>query len=671
MTTKITPFQSVLVANRGEIACRIIRSAKQLGLRTIAIYSEADASASHVKMADEAVLIGPGPINESYLSIPRLLDAIKLTSAEAVHPGYGFLSENAEFANACEEHNVVFVGPPVEAIDIMGDKAKAKRRMLAAGVPCIPGYQDEDQSDETLIARSADISYPIMVKAAAGGGGRGMRLVQGPKDILSAIQLARSEAKNAFDSDRLILEHAILKPRHVEIQIFADKYGNIIHLGERDCSVQRRHQKIIEEAPCPVMTPDLRDAMGAAAARAAKDVSYVGAGTVEFLLDSDKNFYFLEMNTRLQVEHPVTEMVTGLDLVAMQFRTARGEPLGLNQIDVHLSGHAIEARLYAENPAEDFLPTTGSIDLWQPPNNENIRIEAGIQTGDEISPYYDPMIAKIIAHGDNREEARTKLITALKTTGLFGVASNQAFLIDALEHPHFVDGKATTAFIAGNYRGKNLHALQTGRNEAAIGAALLFIAARGNASTKSLTIPTELLNWTSATPIETPYKFSIDDDEIYINVSPLTKNVYRAHTAKAETIIEVISADTDKARLKVDDTHVDLLFNFPASDSWRQTIQFNIRGVNHILTNLNGVIKISETYAGAGAVIAPMHGLLLDILVKPGDKITKGDKVAILEAMKMQHELLAEIDGVVSEINFKPGTQIPAGAFLLSITTSE
>jgi geranyl-CoA carboxylase alpha subunit len=414
-------FDSILVANRGEIAVRVIRSAQQQGYRTIAVYSEADEQAPHVALADEAVLIGPAPVKDSYLDAARILQAARKTGAQAIHPGYGFLSENAEFSRACEEAGVVFIGPAPEAIEIMGNKAASKRRMLEADVPCIPGYQSEDQSDEILLAAAKDIGVPIMVKAAAGGGGRGMRLVTDLAELPVALSSARSEAENAFGSGDLILEKAVMQPRHVEIQIFGDSHGNVIHLGERDCSVQRRHQKVVEEAPCPVMTPELREAMGKSAVNAARSINYVGAGTVEFLLDAQSNFYFLEMNTRLQVEHPVTEMVTGQDLVAMQFHVAQGYALPLVQSEVCLNGHAIEVRLYAEDTRNDFLPATGTAHVWSPPVGEGIRVDHGLRQGQEISPFYDPMIAKIIAWGEDRNIARRRLVRALQTTCLSGV----------------------------------------------------------------------------------------------------------------------------------------------------------------------------------------------------------------------------------------------------------
>ncbi|MGD8417977.1 MAG: biotin carboxylase N-terminal domain-containing protein, partial [Pseudomonadales bacterium] len=394
----------LLVANRGEIALRIMRTAKAQGVHTVAVYSEADAAAPHVQFADDAVCIGPPPVAESYLRGEAIIQAALDKGAHAIHPGYGFLSENADFARAVAAAGLTFVGPPAAAIEVMGDKARAKRRMIEAGVPCVPGYEAEDQSEARLIEAAGGIGFPVMVKAAAGGGGRGMRLVRTPADLPDALRLARSEAENAFGSGSLILEKAIVRPRHVEIQVFADEHGHVIHLGERDCSVQRRHQKVVEEAPCPVMTPELRAAMGSAAVEAALAVDYRGAGTVEFLLDEAGEFYFLEMNTRLQVEHPVTELVTGLDLVALQLAVAEGRPLGIDQDDVALSGHAIEVRLYAEDPAQDFLPATGPIHRWHP--TEMLRVDAGIASGGEVSPFYDAMVAKLIAHGESRDAAR-------------------------------------------------------------------------------------------------------------------------------------------------------------------------------------------------------------------------------------------------------------------------
>lgn len=659
---KSTPFSSVLIANRGEIACRIIRTAKAMGLRTVAVYSEADADAPHVRMADEAVLLGPAPVAESYLNAARIFDAMKASGAEAVHPGYGFLSENAGFAKACTEQGYIFIGPGAEAIELMGDKAKAKRRMIEAGVPCVPGYQGEDQSEATLLKAAEDIGFPIMVKAAAGGGGRGMRLVEREADLAAAISTARSEAENAFGSGELILEKAVIQPRHVEIQVFADTHGNAIHLGERDCSVQRRHQKVLEEAPCPVMTPDLREAMGAAAVKAAQDINYVGAGTVEFLLDSAGAFYFLEMNTRLQVEHPVTEMVTGLDLAALQIRIARGEPLPLRQDDVTLKGWAIEARLYAEDVGQDFLPASGPIDLWRPTSMDGVRIDAGIATGGMVSPYYDPMLAKIISHGETREEARLKLINALKETALFGVTNNKAFLIKALANPVFANGEATTAFIAENFNDDALKPQPLDARTATCAATILHLAAQDAARAKAHSVPSALIGWSSATPMRTPYRFESDGASIDIALTPAHSGAYAASLDDQSISIEIIDRRENAITVSIDGERSDAIY---LNDGAR--LQFSLDGNDYDIVNLNAVIASKDAAAGAGAVTAPMHGALVDVFVSKGQKVAKGDRLAILEAMKMQHELTAEIDGEIAAVHFEPGAQIPADAVIMDI----
>lgn len=667
MTTVPMPFSSILVANRGEIACRIMRTAKSMGLRVIAVYSEADAEAPHVAMADEAVLLGPSPVASSYLNATRIIEAAKATGAQAIHPGYGFLSENAEFARACNEADLSFIGPRPDAIDLMGDKAKAKRRMIKAGVPCVPGYQGEDQSDAALLKAASDIGFPIMVKAAAGGGGRGMRLVEREADLAPSIATARSEAKNAFGSSELILERAVIQPRHVEIQVFADTHGNTVHLGERDCSVQRRHQKVLEEAPCPVMTPELREAMGAAAVKAARDINYLGAGTVEFLLDSKGEFYFLEMNTRLQVEHPVTEMATGLDLVALQIRVAQGEPLPFAQKDIALNGHAIEARLYAEDVGQGFLPASGPIDLWRPAAGDGVRIDAGIETGGVVSPYYDPMIAKVIAHGATREEARRKLIDALKETALFGVTTNKAFLIDALSKPAFAEGNATTAFIAEAFDDQALLAAPMEETTAACAAIILHLTARNAAATKALGVNASLLNWSSATPIETPYRLECCDDIKNVLLTPKGAQDYVAQIDDQALPIKIIKHRENITTLSIDGARLSTRHHLPEGVAGAR-IQLALDGHDFDIINLNAVVASQADAAGAGSVLAPMHGALIDVFVAKGQKVAKGDRLAILEAMKMQHELVAAVDGEVTAVHFEQGAQIPANAMIMEVT---
>ncbi len=663
MPVKITPFDTILIANRGEIACRIIRTAKTMGLKTVAVYSNADANTPHVKMADQAVNIGPAPVNESYLLIEKIINAAKETGAQAIHPGYGFLSENAAFAKACKKQGLVFIGPEPEAIDLMGDKAKSKRRMIKAGVPCVPGYQDEKQDDKTLITESKKIGFPIMVKAAAGGGGRGMRFVNDPKSLPDAIKDARSEAANAFGSDVLILEKAIQQPRHVEIQIFADRDGNTIHLGERDCSVQRRHQKVLEEAPCPIMTPKLRAKMGAAAVKAAKDIGYIGAGTVEFMLESSGEFYFLEMNTRLQVEHPVTEMLTGLDLVALQIRVARGEALGLKQEDISLTGHAIEARLYAEDPAQDFLPATGAIHLWEPAIGDGIRIDSGIETGGNVSPFYDPMIAKIIALGETRDDARRKLIRALQDTTIFGPKTNKRFLVDALSHPVFATGEATTAFINENFPQSALANTGLSHTEAITAAITQYILSRKSSLANALPIPGDLLNWSSATKIGTPYQF----DDLNIIITPQRGRVYTASINETDYTVSLIEHGENYIDLTINDERIKANFHSLAPSQ----LSLSIGAKSLSLTNSLALFHRAEDTAGAGAVLAPMHGSLLEVFIKKGQVVTKGTRLAILEAMKMQHEILAEVDGTIMDVHVKAGTQIAADMLMIDIKEGE
>ena len=548
----MTRFTSILVANRGEIACRIIRTAKAQGYRTVAVYSEADAMAPHVQMADEAVFIGASPVNESYLVQDKIISAAQTSGAEAIHPGYGFLSENADFARAVEAAGLTFIGPSPDAIHLMGNKAQAKRRMIEAQVPCVPGYEGEDQSDDALLAQGIKIAPPLMVKAAAGGGGRGMRLVLDIEELANAIKLARAEAESAFGNGELILEKAIMRPRHVEVQVFADSMGNTVHLGERDCSVQRRHQKVVEEAPCPIMTEALRAEMGAAAVAAARSINYRGAGTVEFLLDESGTFYFLEMNTRLQVEHPVTELITGLDLVALQLQVAQGEPLGLTQDDITLQGHAIEVRLYTEDPAQDFLPTSGPVDLWSPASGTGIRVDSGICTGQEISPFYDPMVAKVIASGPSREIARLRLIEALKETVLFGTAHNRDFLVACLEKDTFAQGRATTAFIAEEFPAGEITDPIPEFADSAVAAVLELALQHASLYDSSVIVAPQLRDWTSASPLVSRKQYVHGDVIHDLAVMSLGDSRYQVFDGQESTVIELRSMDGNTAHVGID-----------------------------------------------------------------------------------------------------------------------
>ncbi|MDP3847307.1 MAG: acetyl/propionyl/methylcrotonyl-CoA carboxylase subunit alpha [Pseudomonas sp.] len=658
-------FNKILIANRGEIACRVMRTAIELGYRTVAVYSIADAGARHVQVADEAVCIGPAQVNQSYLLIENIIAAAKKTGADAIHPGYGFLSENAEFARACEAAGIVFIGPTVEAIHLMGSKRLSKIAMLAAGVPCIPGYEGEAQDEDSLIREAGRIGYPLMIKASAGGGGRGMRLVHEAAELATQLRTARSEAQNAFGSGELILERAVIKPRHVEIQVFGDQLGNILYLGERDCSVQRRHQKVVEEAPCPVMTPQLRKAMGEAAVKAAASVNYVGAGTVEFLLDQSGEFFFLEMNTRLQVEHPVTELITGQDLVAWQIRAAAGQPLPLKQDEIHLTGHAMEVRLYAEDAAHNFLPQTGQVLRWEPELLDGIRIDHGLVEGQEISPFYDPMLAKIIAYGATRDEARRKLVRAVEECVLLGVNGNQRFLANLLAHPEFAAGNATTAFIGEHFHNDpSLSPQAPAATELAVAAALLY-----QESANSRAHQGELAGWRSAG--SAPWQFTLKHGEQKYSVE-----------------LEVLTAGSQPSlRAKVGDSCVEL--KLLASDGrWltleldgiRRRIAYQHNGEQLWLYGQRGNLELQDVThepaggqnaASSGTVKAPMDGAIVEVLVSEGERVSKGQLLVVLEAMKMEHPMKAGASGIIRRIGIKQGEQVKNRQLLVEIEADE
>ncbi|WLH83127.1 acetyl/propionyl/methylcrotonyl-CoA carboxylase subunit alpha [Pseudomonas sp. FP2338] len=634
-------FTKILIANRGEIACRIQRTAQALGYRTVAVYSDADAQALHVQMADEAVPIGPAPVNLSYLNIPAILDAARRTGADAIHPGYGFLSENAGFAQACLDAGLTFIGPSVAAIELMGSKRQSKLAMLDAGVPCIAGYQGNAQDDATLQQEAERIGYPLMIKASAGGGGRGMRLVHDGSQLLDQLRTARSEALNAFGSDELILEQALIDPRHVEIQLFGDSHNNLIYLGERDCSIQRRHQKVIEEAPCPVMTPTLRQAMGEAALKAGRAVNYVGAGTVEFLLDRNGHFYFLEMNTRLQVEHPVTELITGLDLVELQLNIAAGEPLPLQQADVTLTGHAMEVRLYAEDPAQGFLPQTGDVLRWEPAGG--VRIDHGVLEGQRISPFYDAMLGKIIAHGATREEARRKLLRAVQDTVLLGVTTNQGLLADLLRQADFIAGEFSTGFIAEHFP----HIPRQAATEEQLAlAAALFYQHSASAHRQGLS------GWRNNAPWR--FRLAVNDEVRDLDVSVLEGNHLHANG------IEVRDLTTDGrwATLAIDGIRRRLPYHLDDTQLW-------LPGVKII--NRTQQVASRQADASTGIVKAPMDGAIVDIRVSAGERVSKGQLLLVLEAMKMEHPLTAGIDGVIKGVQVVAGDQVRNRQVLLEI----
>jgi geranyl-CoA carboxylase alpha subunit len=660
----MTGFRKILVANRGEIACRIARTAKALGYRTVAAFSDADAGALHVRQADEAVRIGPPPAQDSYLNISALLAAAKLSGADAVHPGYGFLSENAEFAEACATAGLVFIGPPAAAIEAMGNKARSKALMQKAGIPCVPGYQGPDQSDDKLVIEGRRLGFPLMVKAAAGGGGRGMRLVASADDLANALKRARSEAVSAFGSDELILERALANARHVEFQVFGDGHGSTIHLGERDCSIQRRHQKVIEETPSPAVSAELRMRMGEAAVHAARSIDYVGAGTVEFLLDSAGNFYFLEMNTRLQVEHPVTEAVTGIDLVAWQLRIASGETLPLAQHEVKFSGHAIEARLYAEDPYADFLPQSGTLADWRPASGDGVRIDHGLTAGQSVNPFYDPMLAKVIAHGASRAEARRRLLMALEGTSAFGLTTNRGFLLAMLRHPAFAAGDATTAFI-GQHFATGSEAMRRPAPDLrtrALAAVLLF-EARVRETATSVGAAS---GWSSTGIAIWPLRLTIDGVH-----HPATVNMVRADDY-------LVAFGGHMIEVSIDERHDDSV-RFTAS-GLQQTARCALQEGTLYLDLDGATFAVRETALeaanaarrdGSSRLLAPMNGAIVSVLAKPGDRVAKGERVVVLEAMKMQHEIRAERDGTIAKILVKPGDQVATRQLLVELMPEE
>jgi geranyl-CoA carboxylase alpha subunit len=648
-------LDTILVANRGEIAVRVMRTAAAMGYRTVAVYSDADVAAPHVHLADAALRIGRAPARESYLDIGRLIDAATRSGATAVHPGYGFLSENADFGQACLDAGLVFIGPLPDTIRIMGDKAAAKRLMADRGVPLLPGYQGRQQTNERLVQEARSIGFPLMVKAAAGGGGKGMRLVTTEAELPDALSTARREALSAFGSDVLILERALLRPRHVEIQILADRYGHVIAVGERDCSVQRRHQKVIEESPCPAIDDTTRRAMSEAAVTGAKSVGYVGAGTVEFLLDIDGTFAFLEMNTRLQVEHPVTEMVTGLDLVAWQLRIADGEPLTLTQDDVVLRGHAIEARLYAEDPGKGYLPATGRIELWRPPTGCGVRVDAGVDTGTVISPHYDPMLAKIVAHGRNRGEARRRLINALEHTTVSGLTTNRALLGRILRHQKFADGQTTTAFLDE----VDLRADPTpSSRELAAAAALLHGKREADARQRS----PGLVGWSSSGTLRTLQRLAVADRFIDVQITG-TSNELSVTMEGVSHVVDVSRAGTD---VWIDGSKMSVDYCCPTLDR----IALRLGRLDLDVRDVLFAPPESDRGAGTGEVTAPMHGTVTTKLVEVGDEVAAGQRLLVLEAMKMEQPLMAGISGIVAEI-VAASRQVAAGDVLVRIAPQE
>lgn len=644
-------FSSVLIANRGEIACRIARTAKRLGMRTIAVYSEADAHSLHRRVCDEAHCIGPAEPRESYLNIQRLINVAKTAGAECIHPGYGFLSESSDFAEACAQAGITFVGPPASAIRAMGLKDRAKTLMEKAGVPIVPGYHGERQDAEYLKEQADAIGYPVLIKPAAGGGGRGLRRIDRAADFIPAIEGAVREVAAAFGSGRVLIEKYVSAPRHIEFQIFADRHGNAIHLGERDCSLQRRHQKVVEESPAPGMTDDLRTKMGAAAVGAAKAVGYVGAGTVEFVADGSKGlaadaFWFIEMNTRLQVEHPVTEEVTGLDLVEWQFRVADSEKLPLVQSQVRFHGHAIEARVYAEDPEHGFLPSTGKIVGLRLP--QDLRVESGVETGSEVTPFYDAMVAKLVACEPTRQAAIERMAAALDQTLIAGVHSNVAFLAALCRASAFRDGKVDTGYIDRNLAALGAEPQPVDYGAAAVGVARL---------------------------VETR---EADDEDSTEEASPWNaRDGFQLGGRRSLTVPVDVEGKAADALVTYGSAGASVSLDGagPAADA----TSFNGNGEVFVLRRgrqtrvklRDASVSAAEGGGGNGAITAPMHGKVLELFVSKGAPVTAGQRLAVIEAMKMEHTLRAPFAGSVAEIAVAPGEQVVEGRQIMMIERGE
>tara|TARA_R110002167_G_scaffold9437_4_gene42997 strand:+ start:2575 stop:4566 length:1992 start_codon:yes stop_codon:yes gene_type:complete len=662
-------FTSVLVANRGEIACRVFRTARRMGLRTIAVYSEADARALHVREADEAVLIGPAPARESYLDADKVLAAAKATGAEAIHPGYGFLSENADFAEAVMAAGIIWIGAPPAAIRAMGLKDAAKKLMVEAGVPVTPGYMGEDQSPDRLKSEADAIGYPVLIKAVAGGGGKGMRRVDAAEAFLDALASCRREAASSFGDDRVLIEKYILSPRHIEVQVFGDSHGEVVHLYERDCSLQRRHQKVIEEAPAPGMDAATRAAVTEAAVKAAKAVNYVGAGTIEFIADGTEGLradriWFMEMNTRLQVEHPVTEAITGVDLVEWQFRAAAGEAVPLKQADIPLNGWAMEARLYAEDPASGFLPSIGKLEHFRLP--DDIRVDTGVEQGGEVSQFYDPMIAKLIVHADTREEAAEGLAEACAGVEVWPVKTNAGFLVRCLEHPRFVAGDVDTGFIGAEEKAL-AGSLKASPLVTATAFATIGLRAdddafeqRGGSSPWNDGLFAFRLNGTAKTGT-TLYR---GGDAIHARL----RGRHGGDPIRHSSFDIDLDGQSFFANGTPEYVHVDHVMQSVARDVMDRVVVFDSGDTFEF-----GLRKAMGTRGPAsdGALRAPMPGKIVATPAKPGDTVTKGQPVVVLEAMKMEHALVAPFDGVVGEVAVAVGDQVAADAVLATVQGSD
>lgn len=639
-------IDTLLVANRGEIACRVMRTAKAMGIRTVAVHSAIDASARHVREADIAVNLGGAKPGESYLLIDKIIAAAKASGAQAIHPGYGFLSENAGFARACEQAGLIFLGPPASAIEAMGSKSAAKSLMEAAGVPLVPGYHGQAQDYETFREAAARIGYPVLLKAAAGGGGKGMKVAESEAQLAETLESAQREAQSAFGDPRMLVEKYVLKPRHVEIQVFADQHGNCLYLNERDCSIQRRHQKVVEEAPAPGLSPELRRAMGEAAVKAAQAIGYVGAGTVEFLLDERGDFFFMEMNTRLQVEHPVTEAITGLDLVAWQIRVARGEPLPITQQQVPLNGHAIEVRLYAEDPDHDFLPATGTLALYREAGSgDGRRIDSGVAEGDSVSPFYDPMLGKLIAWGENREQARLRLLTMLDDTLVGGVKTNLAFLRRILAHPAFAACQLDTGFIP-----RHQQQLLPAPNELPETFWQLAADAWAQSETPLERDDDPHSPWAARSGWRSGGAAEI---ELHLSCQGENRKVRASNQARLQG--EALLAEIDGTRQRL------------RAIRRGDTLYLQWQGELHAVSRFDPIAAAEASHVQHGGLSAPMNGSIVRVLVEPGQAVEAGAALVVLEAMKMEHSIRAPEAGTVKALYCREGEMVSEGTVLVEI----
>ncbi len=660
-------FRTLLIANRGEIACRIARTAHRLGMRTIAVYSEADRDALHVQSCDEAVCIGPASVRDSYLNIKALIAAAKRTGAEAVHPGYGFLSENAAVALAVIDAGLGWVGAPPAAIESMCSKSGAKAILEPAGVPMVPGYHGDNQDPDFLLSKAEEIGFPVLIKAVAGGGGRGMRIVEKASDFIKSLETAQREAIGAFGDGTVLLEKYLTKARHVEVQVFADSTGQVVHLFERDCSIQRRHQKVVEEAPAPGLSSATSAAIGQAAVNAASAIDYLGAGTCEFLMDADQNFYFIEMNTRLQVEHPVTEWITGTDLVEWQLRVAAGEPLPLSQNDIRLQGHAIEVRLYAEDPSRGFLPQTGKLEVLKFPEHDGfVRVDSGVVEGDEVSPHYDPMIAKLIVHGETRAQAVARLRSALADTQIAGVTTNRAFLHAVARHPAFADGDVHTGFI--DQHAADLNVTLPNPSDEVVAAAVLAVLDQRRATAEQQAARTDdpyspwnsTQGWRLNERVHETVQLDWNEQRYAVEVAYMGREYHMTlPTSPANT--RVVHREPGRLAVEIAGRR----FNVGVHVEGQDISVMARRGTYRFALHVPGTAAMGQDASG-GKLTAPMPGKVTKVHVKAGATVKKGAPLLTLEAMKMEHTLNAPADGTVVSLRFGEGDQVDEGVELVA-----